>query len=121
MDIGEAAAVGTICSALSAAASWYLTRANEQRKKVAEDTTSALKAQSAENLAAACLAKLELLATNLHTHEINDAAAFAKLETLVNAVSGTQVAIEARIAKSLEELGERLDAMTQRFDRFLDR
>ncbi len=117
MDWQAVSSIAAVCilfsGILSGLGTYFFTRGSHE-------TNTQLRAQSAENLAAACLAKIELFASHLHQHEIEDAKSFAKLETLVNEARGATTAAETRLAQSLDDLGERFERMTDRIDRFLE-
>lgn len=80
------------------------------------DKTVADKAEAAQNLAAACLAKLDLFSDSLHRHQIEDAAAFGELKAMVSENGRAQVAAEHRIAQAIEDFGHAINNMTQRID-----
>lgn len=59
------------------------------------------------------------LLDKLHTHMLSDAAAFARLEAIATEASRVSVAAEVRLTASLDNLGKRIDSMSERFDQFL--
>lgn len=78
------------------------------------------KVESALNLATAALAKLELFSRELADHRIEDARQFARIEAMASEASRAQVNAEGRMTRAIEEVGDKLDAMGVRLDRFLE-
>jgi hypothetical protein len=78
------------------------------------------KVGAVQALAAAALAKLDMLLDRLHKHELDDAAALGELRATVTATGRAQVDAENRIAKAIEDFGHEMQAMGQRIDRVLE-
>ena len=74
----------------------------------------------AEALAQACLAKTELTSAKLQEHEVRTAAEIAALRATVEATTRSLIEAETRLAKAIEDLGDRFDHMTGRLDSFID-
>lgn len=66
-------------------------------------------------------ARVEMIISKFSEHEKDDARAFATLETLVKEASRQQTAIESRFLKTLEDLADKVDALGERMDRFLEK
>ena len=62
---------------------------------------------------------LNILRDRLHEHEMTDTANFTELKTLVHVQSTNAAQAEARLTKSMDDLGGKVDALTTRLDRFL--
>jgi hypothetical protein len=77
-------------------------------------------AKRAEALAQACLAKTELTSAKLQEHEVRTAAEIAALRATVEATTRSLIEAETRLAKAIEDMGDRFDYMTGRLDSFID-
>ena len=64
-------------------------------------------------------ANFDNLLTQMHTHMINDAAAFAKIDVFMTSSSKDIVSAEDRLARSMDILAERITLMSNRLDNFL--
>jgi hypothetical protein len=77
-------------------------------------------ARRAEALAQACLAKTELTCAKLQDLEVRTAAEIAALRTNVDATIRSLIEAETRLAKAIEDMGDRFDHMTGRLDSYID-
>lgn len=84
------------------------------------ESTVAARANSAEGLATAAIAKLEMFGRELSDHRVEDAKQFARLETMTTEASRAQLAAETRMTNAIQEVSRELRAMGSRIDRFLE-
>lgn len=70
------------------------------------------KAESANTIAAAALAKVDLLSMQLAEYKVEVANGFASANDLKD--------VERRLVVAVDNLGARFDRMAERLDRFLD-
>jgi hypothetical protein len=78
-------------------------------------------ATSAMTVAQAAIAKSELLASHFHDHRVSTASTMAEIKAVAEGATAAIVAAENRLAKAMEDFGDRLDQITQRLDHILDR
>jgi hypothetical protein len=116
MEWAMVTALCAVCGLLGGGGTYFV-------KRGSQEAASMLKAASAEALANACLAKLELTTTKLSERlaelERQDAASFARLDVLVGENGKAQLAAENRLVQSLDEVKGSIERMTERFDRFM--
>ena len=79
------------------------------------------KAESADVMAAAAMAKCEVMGTDFHDHRVETGKQITRVETKIDGMAIAISASENRVAKAMEDLGERLDKFTDRLDRVLER
>lgn len=72
-------------------------------------STAEAKADAANALAGAVLAKFEMRVTQTEEHRAKTGERIAALEAVVEATSKSLVAAELRLAKSIEDMGEKID------------
>lgn len=106
-------AICAIVGLLSSGGTYFFTAGQRE-------ATESRIARSAENLAQACLAKLELISARLTEHEKADAAQFAELKAIVSENTRNWVAAETRLAKALDDVRLSIDRMSDRLDRYLE-
>ena len=70
------------------------------------------KAESANTIACAALAKVDLLSSQLSEYKVKVALEFASADDLKN--------VEHRLVTAVDALGKRFDRMTERLDRFFE-
>lgn len=78
-------------------------------------------ARSAQAASATALVKAEVLGTEFHNHRVETATKVASIDAKADAASQAIINAENRLAKSLEDLGDRFDKFTERLDRVLER
>jgi hypothetical protein len=110
------AAVGALCTLVGTAISFVAFWLTLGERRGRTDET----AKRAEALAQACLAKTELTAAKLQDHEVKTAAEIAALRANVDAIARSLIEAETRLAKAIEDMGNRFDHMTGRLDSFID-
>lgn len=77
-------------------------------------------AKGAQALSATALAKAEVLGTEFHNHRVETATKVASIDAKADAASQAIILAENRLAKALEDLGNRFDKFTDRLDRVLE-
>lgn len=80
------------------------------------DSKMATRLAAVETLSAAALAKLEIFATQLHHHQLEDAAAFAELRATISNNSTLVVSAENRIARAIEDFSASISGMRRDFN-----
>ena len=77
-------------------------------------------AQSGSAIGTAALAKTEILTTDFNNHREKIAASIAETRTIAEGATTAIAQAEGRLAKAMDDFGDRLDAIVQRLDRILD-
>ncbi len=80
-----------------------ITNAENKAVQAAEDT------KSASNMASVALAKIELLARDINEQRVETTSRISSLDAVTRSTSSTLVQAETRLAKSIEDIGRKLD------------
>ena len=102
-------AIGALATATMVAGTFLGAAGHRLYARGAHDTSAYSRAKSAETLAAAALAKIEIHSAAFNAHSLDDARAFARLEAQGDGTARAQAAAEMRISKSLDDLGKTLE------------
>ncbi len=118
---GLFASAGIALTALGSAVTFLWTRGGKAALLGQQVQDAKALAKAATERADKVQATYDAMLERLHQHMLDDAAAFAKLEAIASEASRTTVASEARLTLALENLGKRIDGMSERFDTFMQR
>jgi hypothetical protein len=77
-------------------------------------------ANAADSIAGAALAKAEIMGTEFHNHRVFIAERVADIGAKVDGAAQAVISAEIRLAKSIDNLGERFDKFGDRLDRVLE-
>lgn len=110
---GAIAASATVGALMLGVIKWVATIASRM-------TATDSKAGNADVLAAAALAKCEVLGTDFHNHRVETAGKIAKIDASASNALSAIANAENRFSKALEEFGDRIDKVVDRLDRVLE-
>jgi len=79
----------------------------EAKAEVAED-----RAESADKMAAVALAKHEMIVQDLNQDKVKTAERIAGLEAITRSTTASLAQAESRLAKSLEDVGDKIDHLS---------
>jgi hypothetical protein len=108
------AAVGALGVFLLAILKWVASIARQQ-------TLAETAARQADTVAATALGKCELLGTDFHNHRVETAEKVVRVEAKAESAAQAIALAENRLAKAMDDFGNRLDKVVERLDRMLER
>lgn len=116
---GWVAPITTALMGVTAVATWFYSRGGKEAllQQQIESTEAALAV--ANSRADKAEANYSALLERLHKHMMDDATAFAKLESFVSESTRSSGAAEARLTIALDNLGRRIDGMSDRMDKII--